>query len=129
MKSEYLERIYETQETWNAATKMEQRVAGSFIRAKDRGFDIFTYDESLNRLTMGMSEFTAIMRTAGLVEFYYTGDWSNWQWDALELDEAGWKLLGIVRLENPEYKKDLERWGRSDRLETIPALRFRFKED
>lgn len=129
MKSEYMERIYETEETWAAATKMERLVAGAFIRAKNKGFDVFAYDESLNLLTRSLPEFTAIMRAAGLSELYYTANGSNWMMDALELDEAGWKLLGIVRLENAEYKKELDRWGSSDRSETIPALRFRFKED
>lgn len=124
MKNEYLERICESDETWTKATKTEKTVAGNFSRSKERGYNIFVHDEPLHYLTDNLPEFTAVMQSAGLTEFYYVGDWSNWRWDALELDEAGWKLLGIMRVENQEYKKELERWGESDRPETIPALRF-----
>lgn len=128
MKNDYMERISETETAWASASKMEQRVSANFGRAKERGFDIFVFSEPLHCLTQNLPEFTAIMHTADLTEFYYSAEWSNWMQDALELDEAGWKMQGITRLENPERKKDLERWGSSDRPETIPALRFIFAE-
>lgn len=128
MKNEYLERISETEAAWTGSTRTEKTVASAFYRSKDKGYDFLAYDDPLHYLTDNLPEFTAVMRSAGLTEFYYVGDWSNWRWDALELDEAGWKLLGIMRIENQEYKKELERWGESDRPETIPALRFCLEE-
>lgn len=127
MRNEFLEKICETDQSWRAATKAEQLVAAAFCRAKDKGYDFLAYDDPLHYLTDNLPEFTTVMQHAGLTEFYYVGDWSNWRWDALELDEAGWKLLGIMRIENQEYKNDLERWGESDRSQTIPALRFRLE--
>ena len=128
MKNEYLEKISETDQSWRAAKKAERLVAANFARSKDQGYDFLTYDEPLGRLTDRLTEFTDVMRSAGLTEFYYVGDWSNWRWDALELDEAGWKLKCIIRIKNPKYTKDLERYGESDRSETIPALRFCLEE-
>lgn len=128
MENKYLEHIFHNDQTWKEATRVERVVGGAFLRSREKGFKVATYDDPLHYLTDNLPEFTAVMRSAGLTEFYYVGDWSNWQWDALELDEAGWKLLGIMRIENQEYKKELERWGESDRPETIPALRFCLEE-
>lgn len=124
MKNEYLEKVFETEQTWSAATEAERKLGGAFIRSKRNGFDVVTYDQPLHEIADILPEFIKVMQAAQLTEIYYTGAWSNWQDDALKMDEAGLKLRGIVRMENPVRKQELERWGHSLEAETIPALRF-----
>lgn len=125
MKNEYLEKICETDQSWRAATKAEQLVAGAFCRSKDKGFNVVTFDDSLRKVADYFSEFVEVMKAAQLTEIYYTADYSNWLGHALRVDEAGLKLRGIVRLENPVYKKNVERFGEPwGEPKAIPALRF-----
>lgn len=124
MKNEYLEKVFETEQTWSVATEAERMVGGAFTRSKKKGFDVVTYDQPLHYIADILPDFIKVMQTAQLTEIYYTGEWSNWQGDALRLDEGGLKLRGIVRMENPFRKKELKRWGESQEAETIPALHF-----
>lgn len=124
MQNEYLEKIFETEQSWRAATKSERLVGGAFIRSKDLGFNVVTFDGHLYEIADNFPEFVEVMKAAQLTEIYYTSDWSNWMGDALRVDESGLKLRGVVRLENPVHKKCMERYGESWDPETIPALRF-----
>lgn len=129
MKNEYLEKICETEQSWRAATKAEQLVGGAFVRSKEKGFNVVTLDESLRKIANNFPDFVKVMKAAKLTEIYYIADWSNWLGDALRVDEAGLKLRGIVRLENPGYKKNMDRYGEPwGEPEIIPALRFCLEE-
>lgn len=128
MKNEYLEKVFETEESWQAATKAERLLGGAFLRSKEKGFNVVVFDGHLYEIADNFPDFVNVMKVAQLTEIYYTSDWSNWLGDALRVDEAGLKLREIVRLENPEYKKNMERYGESMERKTIPALRFSLEE-
>lgn len=128
MRCEYLEKVFETEESWRAATKAERLVGGAFLRSKEKGFDVVVFDGHLYEIADNFPEFVEVMKTAQLTEIYYTSDWSNWMGDALRVDEAGLTLREIVRLDNPLYKKEMDRWGESWERKTIPALRFCLEE-
>lgn len=124
MKNEYLDNLITSAEEGKQLSDGERDVAWAYKRSAENGFDVITWYEC-----MWENEVEAVVQTlraAGINELYVTSQASNMLGVYLMLDELGLKLRGVVRLDNPKCKADMERWGRSIWDETIPAMKLSF---
>lgn len=125
MKNEYIENLIESIKEGQKVENGAHCIAGAYDRSKRAGMDVLTWNEVM--WEQDVESVVETLRAAGINELYITNQASNMLDVYLMLDELGLKLRGIVRLENPRYKQDMERWGSSFEAETIPAMKLSFE--
>lgn len=127
MKNTYIEslmnKIQDKQEVTSGERALAWAYESSIIR---KGFEVLAFGEIL--WEKDVETFVEALRASGIGELYMTTQSSNMLEVYLMLDELGLKLRGMVRLENAEYKRDVERYGNSCETPTIPAMKFSFEE-
>ena len=102
----------------------QNAVVCAYIGTQHAGADVLMWPEVIwESDVLGIVK---TLRAAGIDELYITNQASNMLDVYLMFDELGLKLRGVVRLENPRYKYDMERWGHSSASETIPAMKLSF---
>lgn len=69
-------------------------------------------------------EFVKLMREADVNEIYIVDEWSNQFANWYEWQEAGLKMCGIVKVDNPKYLKDMKKYG--DSLDSPTRLLLKF---
>lgn len=124
MKNEYLDNLIASAEEGKQLSAGERDVAWAYKRSAENGFDVITWGECM--WENEVEDVVQTLRAAGINDLYVTSQASNMLGVYLMLDEQGLKLQGVVRLENPQYKADMERWGRTFRDETVPAMKLSF---
>lgn len=126
MENIYIENLIEKIQDGKKVEHGTQSIVWAYESAKRRGFDVLTWSEVM--WEKDVESIVETLRAAGINELYITSQASNMLGVYLMLDELGLKLRGVVRLENPAYKQDMERWGSSCESETIPAMKLSFEE-
>ena len=125
MKNQYIENLAEKMRN-SEVTGGERNLVWAYSRSVREGFKVITVSDCL--FEKDVESFVAALHIAGVSEIYITSQSSNMLGVYLMLDELGLKLRGVVRLENPAYARDIERWSRSIEETTIPAMWFSFSE-
>lgn len=124
MENIYIENLIEKIKEGKKVEHGTQSLVWSYERSKRRGFDVLTWSDVMWEKDVESTVET--LRAAGINELYITSQSSNMLGVYLMLDDLGLKIRGVVRLENPAYKQDMERWGSSFETETIPAIKLSF---
>ena len=125
MKNQYIENLAEKMRN-SEVTGGERNLVWAYSRSVREGFKVITVSDCL--FEKDVESFVAALHIAGVSEIYITSHSSNMLGVYLMLDELGLKLRGVVRLENPAYARDIERWSSSIEETTIPAMWFSFSE-
>lgn len=125
MKNQYIENLAEKMRN-SEVTGGERNLVWAYSRSVREGFKVITVSDCL--FEKDVESFVAALHIAGVSEIYITSQSSNMLGVYLMLDELGLKLRGVVRLENPAYARDIERWSSSIEETTIPAMWFSFSE-
>lgn len=125
MKNQYIENLAEKMRN-SEVTGGERNLVWAYSRSVREGFKVITVSDCL--FEKDVESFVAALHIAGVSEIYITSQSSNMLGVYLMLDELGLKLRGVVRLENPAYARDIERWSSSIEETTIPAMWFSFLE-
>ena len=125
MKNQYIENLAEKMRN-SEVTGGERNLVWAYSRSVREGFKVITVSDCL--FEKDVESFVAALHIAGVSEIYITSQSSNMLGVYLMLDELGLKLRGVVRLENPAYARDIERWSSSIEETTIPAIWFSFSE-
>lgn len=127
MKNTYIEnlmgKIQDRQEVSGGERALAWAYENSIIR---KGFEVLVFGEIL--WEYDVETFVEALRASGISEFYMATQASNMLETYLMLNELGLKLRGVVRLENAQYKRDVEQYGSSFETPTIPAMKFSFEE-
>ena len=124
MRNEYLENLLERMENEKGFTTGEYDLARAYKHSVRDGFEVLTFDEIL--WEKDVEDFVTALWESNMNELYVTNQASNMLGVYLMLDKLGLKVRGIVELENPAYKRDMERWGQSYHAQYIPALKLTF---
>lgn len=127
MTNQYIENLLSKMQNKQAITGGEWSLAFAYRMSNREGFDVITVCDVI--WEKDVESFVAALHNAEVTEIYITSQASNMLGVYLMLDELGLKLRGVVRLENPAYAKDIERWGRTSEEPTIPAMRLSFTEE
>ena len=125
MKNQYIENLAEKMRN-SEVTGGERNLVWAYSRSVREGFKVITVSDCL--FEKDVESFVAALHIAGVSEIYITSQSSNMLGVYLMLDELGLKMRGVVRLENPAYARDIERWSSSIEETTIPAMWFSFSE-
>lgn len=126
MKNEYLDNLIENIKAGKNVPHGAAEIARTYYSSNKRGFSCITWDDVM--WEDDVENIVETLRAAGVNELYITNQASNMLDVYLMLDELGLKLRGVVRLANPQYKEDMERWGASFNSENIPAMKLSFEE-
>ena len=124
MNNSYIENLIENIKEGQKVSHGAAFVVNAYRSASRNGFEVLTWSEVM--WEQDVACIVETLRAAGINELYITNQASNMLDVYLMLDELGLKLRGVVRLENPVYKNDMERWGSSFENETIPAMKLSF---
>lgn len=126
MKNEYLDNLIENITDGQKVPHGAAEIAWSYYNSNLRGLDAITWNDVM--WEQDVESIVETLRAAGINELYITTQASNMLDVYLMLDELGLKLRGVVRLDNPKYKQDMERWGDSFEAATIPAMKLSFDD-
>ena len=126
MNNTYMENLARDIESGKLESSAVCTIVRCYKIAKYYEADIITCDEVL--WESDAATIVAVLRKAGINELYITAQASDMFGVYLLLDNAGLKLRGVVQIENPKYKKDMDKWGSSFEKRYIPALRFSFQD-
>jgi hypothetical protein len=127
MKNTYIEKLVKKIENKEEISGGERALALAYKSSITRkGFEVLVFDEIL--WEYDVETFVKALRASGISELYMTTQASNMLETYLRLEELDLKLRGVVRLEDAEYKRDMEQFGSSFRAPTIPAMKFSFEE-
>ena len=126
MNNQYIETLAWKMQNREATTGGERSLACAYLRSVRDGFKVITVSDVL--WEKDVESFVAALHIAGVSEIYITTQASNMLGVYLMLDDLGLKLRGVVRLENPAYARDIERWGHTHEETTIPAMWLSFSE-
>lgn len=113
MNNQYIETLAWKMQKREATTGGERSLACAYLRSVREGFKVITVSDCLWEKD---------------VESFVAAQASNMLGVYLMLDDLGLKLRGVVRLENPAYARDIERWGHTHEETTIPAMWLSFSE-
>lgn len=123
----YMEAL--TDKNWESLNGGEKSAVRMYGFSKRAGYDVLVSGWGESAREDDAEDFVKTLRESGIREFYFISDFSNQLSGWLALDKAGLKLCGICEIENPEYVREVERYGSSDQDEKIPALKFVFEEE
>ena len=126
MSNAYLDTLRESIKAGQKASHGAAAVAGAYYSSTRHGFDVIIWSDVM--WEDDVEDIVKTLRAAGINELYITSQASNMLGIYLMLDELGMKLRGVVRLENPEYEQDVEKWGYSYEAPTIPAMKLSFED-
>jgi len=127
MTNQYIETLVSKMMNKETTTGGERSLAFAYRLSNREGFEVITVSDVL--WEKDVESFVAALHMAGVNEIYFTSQASNMLGVYLMLDELGLKLRGVVRLKNPAYARDIERWERTHEEPTIPAMRLSFSEE
>lgn len=128
MKNNYIEQIINDIQNGKDVSRIESQLSYVYKQPAYTMYGMICWNDAIHT----EEEAAALaqqLSLAGINELYVTSGWSNQlsQWFAM--DAFGMKLRGIVQIDNADYHMEVARWGKSDRAQTIPALKFSFKEE
>lgn len=124
MKNEYLDNLMASAKEGKQLSTGERDVIWAYNNSTSIGYEVLACDGPI--WESEAEDIVKTLRAAGINELYLTSQASNMYGVYLKFDELGLKLRGIVRLDNPRYKADMEQWGKSYWDATIAALKFSF---
>lgn len=128
MKNEYLEKIYDRIQSGEEVGRNQRELAWAYKQPAYQKFGRICLEHPIHT-DKDAAALAQELSLAGINELFVTCQFSNQldQWAVM--DAFGLKLRGIEFIDNANYIVDVERWGSSDRSETVAALRFSFKEE
>ena len=126
MKNSYLENLLNAIEGGENVKHGALSVAQCYYTSKEKGFGVMAWNEIM--WDSDVEDVVSTLKDAGVNELYITNQASNMLDVYLMMDDIGLKLRGIVRLENPDHKREVERWGKAFSPEFIPAMKLSFEE-
>lgn len=127
MTNQYIETLLSKILNKEPSTGGECTLAFAYRMSNREGFNVITVSDVL--WEKDVKSFVEALHAACVNEIYFTSQASNMLGVYLMLDELGLKLRGVVRLKNPSYDRDIQRWGRTHEEPTIPAMRLSFGEE
>lgn len=121
MFNEYIEKL-EKEIGWDKASAGQRKLVSAYLVSVRNGYEDLVVFESFNFKEAG--DFYSELKAAGITELFYGSETSNYLDDFLAFQKAGAKMVGMVELENPKYKRDIERWGHSWEKPVISAIKW-----
>lgn len=121
MFNEYIEKL-NTENEWTDLSRGQKDLVSAYLVSTRNGYECMAVFESFNADEAG--DFYSELKAAGINELFYGSETSNYLDAFLAFQKAGAKMVGMVELENPKYKRDIERWGNSWEKPVIPAIKW-----
>ena len=110
MAHKYLEELYKKWKDGQELTRTEYEVTYSYNKMQEDECGVLVIDEISN---LNGSEIYDIMSASDIEELYITGEWSNQFENWFNLQEAGFEMIGVREIDNPQYISDMKRYGSS----------------
>lgn len=115
---EDLARFYDNSELTDA----EKFMISAYRVCKDMELDLFVVFENFRRDIV--TDIYHELKRAGVKEIYFASNWSNYMESLMEFQKAGARIDGMVEIENPKQKEEIEKYGESMEKEFIPAIKW-----
>lgn len=125
MNKQYLENLYNKLQNEEDLSRTERELVFAYDKAKNYEYDWIGFNE-VNGLNY--KEFVCLMIKAEIDEIYITGEWSNQFSNWFEMQEAGLEMVGVMKIDNPRYVYDVNKYGKSWDTPTKYVLVFRLKK-
>lgn len=126
MNNSYLENLVNAIESGEKVEHGVRSLAYCYYNSKVSGMDVIACSQVL--WDSDVEDVVSTLKAAEVNELYITNQASNMLDVYLMMDDLGLKLRGVVRLENPDHKREMERFGEAFSPEFIPAMKLSFED-